>query len=108
MYFFYTIFVEYSHKCELIAEILLMKEYKGQYRKLTCFFNDREVREVCVEKQNSWCFSAQILLVLLTINLKIQSRRIQRANALHHKVIKSFRKNTQKEYKNLIFLLVED
>ncbi|EEX18565.1 hypothetical protein HMPREF0973_01509 [Prevotella veroralis F0319] len=51
-----------------------MKEYKGQYRKLTCFFNDCEVREVCVEKQNSWCFSAQILLVLLTINLKIQSR----------------------------------
>lgn len=35
-------------------------------------------------------------------------RRIQRANALHRKVIKSFRKNTQKEYKNLIFLLVED
>ena len=35
-------------------------------------------------------------------------RRIQRANALRHKVIKSFRKNTQKEYKNLIFLLVED
>ena len=34
--------------------------------------------------------------------------RIQRANALRHKVIKSFRKNTQKEYKNLIFLLVED
>lgn len=34
--------------------------------------------------------------------------RIQRANALHRKVIKSFRKNTQKEYKNLIFLLVED
>lgn len=34
--------------------------------------------------------------------------RIQRANALRRKVIKSFRKNTQKEYKNLIFLLVED
>ena len=34
--------------------------------------------------------------------------RIQRANALRHKVIKSFRKNTQKEYKNLIFLLVGD
>lgn len=34
--------------------------------------------------------------------------RIQRANALHRKIIKSFRKNTQKEYKNLIFLLVED
>lgn len=34
--------------------------------------------------------------------------RIQRANALRHKVIKSFRKNTQKEYKNLIFLLVSD
>lgn len=32
--------------------------------------------------------------------------RIQRANALRRKVIKSFRKNTQKEYKNLIFLLV--
>lgn len=40
---------------------------------------------------------------------KILNRwRIQRANALHRKVIKSFRKNTQKEYKNLIFLLVED
>ena len=37
-----------------------------------------------------------------------KSRRIQRANALRHKVIKSFRKNTQKEYKNLIFLLVGD
>ncbi|WP_455253459.1 FMN-binding protein [Prevotella melaninogenica] len=37
-----------------------------------------------------------------------QIGRIQRANALHRKVIKSFRKNTQKEYKNLIFLLVED
>ena len=37
-----------------------------------------------------------------------KKRRIQRANALHRKVIKSFRKNTQKEYKNLIFLLVED
>ena len=37
-----------------------------------------------------------------------KTRRIQRANALHRKVIKSFRKNTQKEYKNLIFLLVED
>ena len=36
------------------------------------------------------------------------NRRIQRANALRRKVIKSFRKNTQKEYKNLIFLLVED
>ena len=36
------------------------------------------------------------------------SGRIQRANALRHKVIKSFRKNTQKEYKNLIFLLVGD
>ena len=36
------------------------------------------------------------------------SGRIQRANALLRKVIKSFRKNTQKEYKNLIFLLVED
>ena len=36
------------------------------------------------------------------------TRRIQRANALRRKVIKSFRKNTQKEYKNLIFLLVED
>ena len=37
-----------------------------------------------------------------------QIGRIQRANALRHKVIKSFRKNTQKEYKNLIFLLVGD
>ena len=37
-----------------------------------------------------------------------QIGRIQRANALRRKVIKSFRKNTQKEYKNLIFLLVED
>ena len=44
------------------------------------------------------------------INAYIQNSegRIQRANALHRKVIKSFRKNTQKEYKNLIFLLVED
>lgn len=39
---------------------------------------------------------------------KTKIGRIQRANALHRKVIKSFRKNTQKEYKNLIFLLVED
>ena len=38
----------------------------------------------------------------------VDNWRIQRANALHRKVIKSFRKNTQKEYKNLIFLLVED
>lgn len=44
-------------------------------------------------------------LYLLAFN---NYRRIQRANALHRKVIKSFRKNTQKEYKNLIFLLVED
>lgn len=35
-------------------------------------------------------------------------RQIQRANALRRKVIKSFRKNTQKEYENSIFLLVED
>ena len=41
------------------------------------------------------------------VGLKLVGR-IQRANALHRKVIKSFRKNTQKEYKNLIFLLVED
>lgn len=41
-------------------------------------------------------------------SLKTDTRRIQRANALRHKVIKSFRKNTQKEYKNLIFLLVGD
>lgn len=61
MYFFYTIFVEYSHKCELIAEILLMKEYKGQYRKLTCFFNDREVREVCRETKQLVFFSTDIV-----------------------------------------------
>ena len=45
---------------------------------------------------------------LLKLGFKILNGRIQRANALHRKVIKSFRKNTQKEYKNLIFLLVED
>ena len=39
---------------------------------------------------------------------RYEQGRIQRANALRHKVIKSFRKNTQKEYKNLIFLLVGD
>lgn len=61
MYFFYTIFVEYSHKCELIEEILLMKEYKGQYRKLTCFFNDREVREVCRETKQLVFFSTDIV-----------------------------------------------
>ena len=61
MYFFYTIFVEYSHKCELIAEILLMKEYKEQYRKLTCFFNDREVREVCRETKQLVFFSTDIV-----------------------------------------------
>lgn len=44
----------------------------------------------------------------LTLKAFPEERRIQRANALHRKVIKSFRKNTQKEYKNLIFLLVED
>lgn len=44
----------------------------------------------------------------LTLIYNIYKRRIQRANALRHKVIKSFRKNTQKEYKNLIFLLVGD
>ena len=44
----------------------------------------------------------------LYFSLVICLRRIQRANALRRKVIKSFRKNTQKEYKNLIFLLVED
>ena len=44
----------------------------------------------------------------LTKKERKKTRRIQRANALHRKVIKSFRKNTQKEYKNLIFLLVED
>ena len=44
----------------------------------------------------------------LVVGLLALTRRIQRANALHRKVIKSFRKNTQKEYKNLIFLLVED
>lgn len=49
--------------------------------------------------------TASILINNKTI---LHHRRIQRANALHRKVIKSFRKNTQKEYKNLIFLLVED
>ena len=44
----------------------------------------------------------------LTKKDRKKSGRIQRANALRCKVIKSFRKNTQKEYKNLIFLLVED
>ena len=44
----------------------------------------------------------------LRVSSDEQDGRIQRANALHRKVIKSFRKNTQKEYKNLIFLLVED
>ena len=44
----------------------------------------------------------------LSLDCVLPDGRIQRANALHRKVIKSFRKNTQKEYKNLIFLLVED
>lgn len=46
--------------------------------------------------------------LILTLIATLVLRRIQRANALRRKVIKSFRKNTQKEYKNLIFLLVED
>ena len=49
-----------------------------------------------------------IFFILLWEETDILRWRIQRANALRRKVIKSFRKNTQKEYKNLIFLLVED
>ena len=66
---------------------------------LTAYAKQKE----SVEKEITSC--------LLSINNKMEecySGRIQRANALHRKVIKSFRKNTQKEYKNLIFLLVED
>lgn len=57
-------------------------------------------------------FAIGIVDVSMVLNLiivcVIGGWRIQRANALRRKVIKSFRKNTQKEYKNLIFLLVED
>lgn len=49
-----------------------------------------------------------IPLAFLMSKTSSKRGRIQRANALRRKVIKSFRKNTQKEYKNLIFLLVED
>ena len=49
-----------------------------------------------------------LLLTIFMLSGCRDKGRIQRANALHRKVIKSFRKNTQKEYKNLIFLLVED
>ena len=52
--------------------------------------------------------TATLLKTFFVFFINVILRRIQRANALHRKVIKSFRKNTQKEYKNLIFLLVED
>ena len=55
-----------------------------------------------------WITKEKLHQDFLRYKLLKNLRRIQRANALRRKVIKSFRKNTQKEYKNLIFLLVED
>ena len=81
-----------------------VKLYKDQWNEknyvVNCLDSDKlnERLMLCKDKIESY----------FNTLMEKETGRIQRANALRRKVIKSFRKNTQKEYKNLIFLLVED